>query len=131
MLAWAYERENGGRSFAYSGGHFLAAWDNEQARKTLLNAIFWTAGRDVPDGGVRTTIPADAGFTLAFPNGHKHLKMDKAIVSRKDQIEVIDVPWGQIEWFVSGKLKNSTTMTVGLATVATWAVKSDTFSSKL
>jgi mono/diheme cytochrome c family protein len=57
-VAWAYEREGGGRSFGYTGAHFLAALDQAALRRTLLNAIFWTAGLDVPAGGVRSDMPA-------------------------------------------------------------------------
>lgn len=53
-LAWAYERPQGGRSFGYSGGHYLAALDQPMLRKTLLNAIFWTAGIEIPRDGVTT-----------------------------------------------------------------------------
>lgn len=51
-VAWAYERPQGGRSFGYSGGHYLAAFDEPMLRKTLINAIFWTAGIDIPRDGV-------------------------------------------------------------------------------
>lgn len=43
VTAWAYERADGGRGFAYTGGHFHANWENQNARKLVLNAIVWTA----------------------------------------------------------------------------------------
>ena len=52
ILAWAYERPNGGRSFGFTGGHYMAAFDQPQIRKMLLNAICWTNGRTVPAGGI-------------------------------------------------------------------------------
>lgn len=52
-VAWAFEREGGGRSFGYSGAHYLAALDEPSVQKMLLNAIFWTADIEVPQSGVR------------------------------------------------------------------------------
>lgn len=43
VLAWAYERPGGGRGFGYTGGHFHANWENDNARQLVLNAIAWTA----------------------------------------------------------------------------------------
>ncbi|HEX7915987.1 ThuA domain-containing protein [Rudaea sp.] len=56
-LAWAFERDGGGRSFTYSGAHFLAAFDAEPLRKLLLNAILWTAHAEVPTNGARSSLP--------------------------------------------------------------------------
>lgn len=52
ILAWAFERPNGGRSFGFTGGHYLASWDQPQIKKMLLNAICWTSGKTVPSEGV-------------------------------------------------------------------------------
>jgi type 1 glutamine amidotransferase len=43
VTAWAYEREGGGRGFGYTGGHFHDNWQNDNARKLVLNAIEWAA----------------------------------------------------------------------------------------
>jgi Trehalose utilisation len=43
--AWAYERDGGGRGFGYTGGHYHANWDNDDARELVLNAIEWVAIR--------------------------------------------------------------------------------------
>jgi type 1 glutamine amidotransferase len=43
VLAWAYERDGGGRGFGYTGGHYHANWDNDDARELVLNAIEWVA----------------------------------------------------------------------------------------
>lgn len=42
-VAWAVQRKDGGRGFAYTGGHFHANWQNENLRRMVLNAIVWTA----------------------------------------------------------------------------------------
>jgi type 1 glutamine amidotransferase len=43
VVAWAYERSGGGRGFGYTGGHYHANWDNDDARELVLNAIEWVA----------------------------------------------------------------------------------------
>lgn len=51
-VAWASERDNGGRAFGFTGGHFHKGWAHPDQRKLLLNAILWTAKAEVPEGGV-------------------------------------------------------------------------------
>ena len=51
-LAWAAEREGGGRGFGFTGGHFHWNWGNPDVRRLMLNAIVWTAHGDVPEHGV-------------------------------------------------------------------------------
>ncbi|MGI9024618.1 MAG: ThuA domain-containing protein [Burkholderiaceae bacterium] len=63
-VAWAFERDDGGRSFGFTGAHYLVALDEPMVTKMLLNAIFWTAGIDVPAGGVRSGLP-DAATRVA------------------------------------------------------------------
>ena len=55
-VAWASERENGGRAFGFTGGHFHQGWAHADQRKLLLNAILWTAKADVPASGVESTV---------------------------------------------------------------------------
>jgi type 1 glutamine amidotransferase len=45
IVAWAYERSGGGRGFGYTGGHFHANWENDNARELVLNAIEWVAAK--------------------------------------------------------------------------------------
>jgi hypothetical protein len=51
-VAWAAERDNGGRGFGFTGGHFHWNWGDENFRKLVLNAIVWTAQGEVPENGV-------------------------------------------------------------------------------
>ena len=55
-VAWAAEREGGGRGFGFTGGHFHRGWGNADQRKLLLNAILWSAKAEVPAAGVETTV---------------------------------------------------------------------------
>ncbi len=54
-VAWATEREAGGRAFATSCGHFYDNWKNDDFRRFILNAIAWTANVEVPSHGVDST----------------------------------------------------------------------------
>jgi len=63
-VAWAYERPNGGRGFGFTGGHFHKNWQQDDFRKTVLNAIVWTAKGDVPADGVPSRTPSDAELEL-------------------------------------------------------------------
>ena len=57
ILAWAKERPNGGRGFGFNGGHVHWNWGHDDFRKLILNAIVWTAGVAVPEGGVPSRTP--------------------------------------------------------------------------
>lgn len=56
-LAWASEREGGGRGFGFTGGHYHWNWADENFRKVVLNAIAWTAHGEVPADGISTKSP--------------------------------------------------------------------------
>jgi hypothetical protein len=51
IVAWAYERANKGRSFAFTGGHLHVSFAEEGYRRLLTNAILWSAKIDVPKSG--------------------------------------------------------------------------------
>lgn len=111
VVAWAHERAGGGRSFAFSGGHNLAAFDQPQVRTTVLNAILWAARAKVPEAGVTTALP------FRLPGGRASAPDALRVVLPASEAEQVQVPWGKLEWFASRPLGNSTTMTVGKATI--------------
>lgn len=101
-LAWAYERPTGGgRSFGFTGGHYLEALKQPAIKQMLVNAIAWTAKIEVPKTGIPVPDPA-VGFSQ---------------VVKKENNKVVDMPWGQLRWFTSAELKNSRTMTTGMAII--------------
>jgi type 1 glutamine amidotransferase len=51
-VAWAHERQDGGRGFGFTGGHVHWNWANPNFRKLMLNAITWCAKAEVPKEGV-------------------------------------------------------------------------------
>ncbi len=59
-VAWAAEREDGGRGFGFTGGHVHWNWADPNFRKLVLNAIAWSAKVEVPPEGV-----GDQAKTLA------------------------------------------------------------------
>jgi Trehalose utilisation len=58
-LLWAVERPDGGRGFGFTGGHFHDNWNNDDFRKTILNAMVWLANAEVPAGGVVSKVTAE------------------------------------------------------------------------
>jgi type 1 glutamine amidotransferase len=58
-VMWAIERPDGGRGFGFTGGHFHKNWGDENFRKTVLNAILWTAKVEVPASGVESSVTQD------------------------------------------------------------------------
>lgn len=59
VVAWAYERPEGGRSFSFTGAHLHASFALEGYRRFLVNGILWAAGVDVPKGGAKVALDAD------------------------------------------------------------------------
>ena len=53
-MAWAAEREGGGRGFGFTGGHNHWNWGDPNFRKVMLNAIVWCAHGEVPKNGVES-----------------------------------------------------------------------------
>jgi mannose-6-phosphate isomerase-like protein (cupin superfamily)/type 1 glutamine amidotransferase len=113
IIAWAAERPNGGRSFAFTGGHYLLTLDQPQIRDMLLNAILWTSKRDVPPAGLTTNAPTmpHAGGRAAASATPRRLLLTRADALVQPQ------PWGKLEWLASRELGNSLFMTVGIATI--------------
>jgi type 1 glutamine amidotransferase len=55
-VAWAVQRDDGGRGFGFTGGHFHKGWANDEQRKLVLNAIVWTAKAEVPANGIESKV---------------------------------------------------------------------------
>jgi len=58
-VAWASERENGGRGFGFTGGHFHRNWADDNFRRLVLNALVWVAHGDVPSTGVDSKVTTE------------------------------------------------------------------------
>ncbi|MDR1958059.1 MAG: ThuA domain-containing protein [Planctomycetaceae bacterium] len=57
IVAWAFQRDDGGRGFGLTGGDQHWNFANPDFRKLLLNAILWTAKAEVPPAGVSVPSP--------------------------------------------------------------------------
>ena len=65
VVAWAYERPDGGRGFGFTGGHTHKNWSNENFRRLVTNAIMWSAHVEVPKDGAKVEMdPAEIGKHL-------------------------------------------------------------------
>ncbi|MFM8274198.1 MAG: ThuA domain-containing protein, partial [Gemmata sp.] len=68
VVAWTYDRPEGGRSFTFTGAHLHASFAEEGYRKLLTNGILWAAGIDVPNDGAKVDLdPADLPKYLKPP----------------------------------------------------------------
>jgi hypothetical protein len=56
-VMWGFEKPDGTRGGGFTGGHFHRNWAIDSFRKVVLNAIVWTAGLEVPEGGVKSANP--------------------------------------------------------------------------
>jgi hypothetical protein len=56
IMAWAFERSNGGRGFGFTGAHYHKNWANDDFRKTALNGLLWIAKAEVPPDGVESHV---------------------------------------------------------------------------
>jgi hypothetical protein len=52
VMAWAFERPDGGRGFGFTGLHKHANLGDDNFRTLLLNAVAWVSKLDVPENGV-------------------------------------------------------------------------------
>jgi quercetin dioxygenase-like cupin family protein/type 1 glutamine amidotransferase len=100
-VGWAFERANGGRSFGFTGAHYVKNLENPNLRQLLVNAIAWTAKIDVPAGGVPVPGPI-VGISQ---------------VNRHAENRVVPMPWGHLRWYTSAEMGNSRTMTTGVAVI--------------
>lgn len=63
-LMWAVERPDGGRGFGFTGGHFHKNWQDDEFRKTILNALCWISKVEVPNNGIPSAAVDDAEIML-------------------------------------------------------------------
>ena len=70
-VAWAVQREDSGRGFGFTGGHFHRGWANDDQRKLVLNAILWTAKAEVPANGVESKLTEEELQANQDPKGRR------------------------------------------------------------
>jgi Trehalose utilisation len=52
MVAWAWQRPDGGRSFGFSGLHFHENWQAPEYRRLVTQAVLWTMKLPIPADGL-------------------------------------------------------------------------------
>jgi type 1 glutamine amidotransferase len=57
MVAWAWERPDGGRSFGFSGLHFHDNWRLPAYRRLVTQAVLWTLKLPIPRLGLAVDVP--------------------------------------------------------------------------
>lgn len=60
MVAWAWERPDGGRSFGFSGLHFHENWKNPEYRRLVIQGIAWANHVPIPPKGLPIDLPESA-----------------------------------------------------------------------
>ena len=63
VVGWAHERPGGGRSYGTTLGHFYRNFQIDSFRRTVVNAILWTAHQEIPQQGADVSL-RDADLEL-------------------------------------------------------------------
>jgi hypothetical protein len=74
VVAWAYERPDGGRGFGFTGLHKHENLGNDSFRTLLLNAVAWTAKLPVPPSGIATPAPTRSDLEGLIDEGKLAVK---------------------------------------------------------
>jgi hypothetical protein len=69
VVAWAYERPDGGRGFGFTGLHKHANLADDNMRTLLLNAVAWVSKLPVPEGGVASPTPSRSDLEALIDEG--------------------------------------------------------------
>ena len=59
VLAWAFERQGGGRGMGFGGAHHHGNWRNDNFRKVVINTIAWLARIEIPQVGIVSKTPTN------------------------------------------------------------------------
>jgi hypothetical protein len=77
VMAWAYEREDGGRGFGFTGMHNHANLGNDSFRTVLLNGAAWVAKLEIPQDGVPSKSLAKEDLEKLIDEGKKAIEEKK------------------------------------------------------
>src|SRR5204862_4543982 len=74
VMAWAYERPDGGRGFGFTGLHKHDNLANDNFRTVLLNAVAWVSKLEVPAKGVPSKTPSREELEQLIDDGKLAVK---------------------------------------------------------
>lgn len=94
-LMWAVERKDGGRGVGFTGGHWHRNWAIDDFRRVVLNAMIWTAGMEVPDGGVKSLSVTEIQLNENLDKKRKmeHIALPSATDLTHPAADPIDYRW--------------------------------------
>jgi type 1 glutamine amidotransferase len=93
-VAWAVERDDGGRGFGFTGGHVHWNWADPDFRKLVLNAIAWCAKVEVPAEGVRNE-PTTMADMEANHDEKPPANFDREAIRKKYNLPMAQAKQGQ------------------------------------
>ncbi len=76
-LAWAYNRQDGGRGFGFTGLHLHKNLGNDSFRTILLNGVAWVTGLKIPSNGVASKTPTAAELDKIIDESRAAIKAGK------------------------------------------------------
>jgi type 1 glutamine amidotransferase len=59
MVAWAWNRQDKGRSFGFTGLHFHANWKLPEYRRLVSQGVLWTLKMPIPPDGLAVKVNED------------------------------------------------------------------------
>lgn len=69
VVAWTYDRPDGGRSFCFTGVDAHSAWSHSGVRQLIVNAILWSSQATIPPVGAPCAVDATRLDEFLTPRG--------------------------------------------------------------
>lgn len=82
ITGWAYQRPDGGRSFAFTGLDAHAAWAHAGLRRLIANGLLWTAGYEIPADPSWIGIETGALSSYLTPRKSRAIKLLRALPNK-------------------------------------------------
>lgn len=79
IVAWAFQRPGGGRSFAFTGLDSHRAWSHTGLRRLVVGGILWSAGMDVPEDGAPVDMDETVLRGFVTPRRSRLLRLPRKI----------------------------------------------------
>jgi hypothetical protein len=83
IVAWAYERPDGGRSFSFTGLDAHSAWSLPGMRRFVVNGVLWSAKAELPEAGAPCQIDEAQLDGFLTPREPKPQPAKKAKAAKK------------------------------------------------
>ncbi len=82
ITGWAYQRPDGGRSFAFTGLDAHSAWAHPGLRRLIVNGLLWTAKHEVPVDPAWAEIEPAALKAYLTPRKSRAVKILRALPNK-------------------------------------------------